>query len=183
MAEAIAVVASVVAIVQITDRVIDLCKYYIQTAEDASRDLRTILVETSTLKTTLQNVEFLIAWDNGTSTLASTLSGEEGPIKGCQRSITELEKLFPSVNFQTKEQSRSKKQKVKATWTALAWPLKESKARKLLEEITRYKTTITLAITTESMYVPCSARLSVFSSEAELRTILITTLKPGFKRH
>jgi hypothetical protein len=151
MAEAIAVGASVIAIIQITDRIVGMCKFYIETARDAPADLRVILLETSMLKTIFENLNFLTACNSGVSTTVSTLSGEDGPVEGCRRSVTELEKLFPSDCIQTTGQSRSKKRKVKPMLAALAWPLKENKARKLLDEIMRYKTTITLAITTESM--------------------------------
>ena len=151
MAEVIAVGASVIAIIQITDRIIGQCKFYIETARDASSDLRVILLETSMLKTIFENLNFLTACNSGVLSAASTLSGEDGPIEGCRRSITELEKLFPSDFIQTTEQNRSKKRKVKATLAALAWPFKEKKARKLLDEIMRYKATITLTLTAESM--------------------------------
>jgi hypothetical protein len=36
-------------------------------------------------------------------------------------------------------------------WAVLAWPFKEEKARKLLERLTQYKTTINLALSTESL--------------------------------
>lgn len=150
MAE-IAAAASVIAIIQITDRIVGLCKFYIETVKDVASDLRLILLEVSTLKTIFENLDFLIAHNCGVSTAVSTLSGKDGAIEGCRRSITELEKLFPSDWKQTAEQNPSKKQRVKATWAALAWPLKENKARKLLDEIMRYKTTITLAITTDSV--------------------------------
>jgi hypothetical protein len=151
MAEVIAVASSVIAIIQITDRIIGLCKSYIGAARDAPSDLRVILLETSTLKTLFETLDFLTTHSGGVSTTVSNLSREDGPIEGCRRSIIELEKLFPSDCIQTMGQRRSKKQKVEATLAALAWPLKQNKARKLLDEIMRCKTTITLALTTESM--------------------------------
>jgi hypothetical protein len=151
MAEVIAVGASVIAIIQVTDRIIALCKFYIETVRDAPSDLRAILMETSMLRTIFENLNFLTACNTGMSNIVSTLYGEGGPVEGCRRSITELEKLFPSDCIQTTGQSRSKKRKVKATLVALAWPLKENKARKLLDEVVRYKATIALALTTESM--------------------------------
>lgn len=151
MAEVVAAASSVIAIIQITDRIVGLCKFYIETAKDAASDLRLILLEISTLKTIFENLDFLTTHKCGVSTAVSTLSGKDGAIEGCCRSITELEKLFPPDWKQTTRQNASKKQKVKATWAALAWPLKENKAKKLLDEIMRYKTTITLAITTNSV--------------------------------
>lgn len=151
MAEAIAVGASVIAIIQIADRIIGLCKFYIETARDAPSDLRVILVETSALKTILENLNFLTACDGPDSTAARSISGADGPIEGCFRTVAELERLFPSDSVRTRAQESSKKGTLKSVLIALAWPLKESKARKLLDEMMRYKTTISLALTATSM--------------------------------
>ena len=150
MAEAIAVGASVIAIIQIADRIIGQCKFYIETARDAPSDLRVILVETSTLKVILENLNFLSACDGPLSTATGRISGANGPIEGCLRTAAELEKLFPLDASQTTRRKTSKR-RLDSVLTALAWPLKESKARKLLDEMTRYKTTISLALTTSSM--------------------------------
>lgn len=151
MAEAIAVGASVIAIIQIADRIIGLCKSYIGIARDASSDLRRILLETSALKTIFENLKFLNACDGPSSTTATSLSAADGPIEGCLRSVTELENLFPSDSVQIEGQGRFKERRLKSTLTSLAWPLKENKARKLLDDIMRYKSTIALAMTTEAM--------------------------------
>ena len=151
MAEVVAIGASVIAIIQITDRIVGLCKQYITTVQDAPSDLRLILLETSALKAIFENLSFLTACDSGLSNIVSVLAGVDGPIEGCLKSVSQLERLFPSDWMQHTGQDRSKKQKVKTTIAALAWPLKETRARKLLDEISRYKTTITLAVTTESM--------------------------------
>jgi hypothetical protein len=107
MAE-IGVAASVIAIIQISGEVIKLCKFYIETSRDAASDLRIILLETSTLKTIYENIDFLRTCDSGASAILDSFSGEDGPIEGCRRTITELEKLFPSDCLQTTGHSRSK---------------------------------------------------------------------------
>lgn len=140
-----------IAIIQIADRIIGLCKFYIETARDAPSDLRVLLIEISALKTILENLNFLTACDGPDSTAARRTSGADGPIEGCFRTVTELEKLFPSDLVRTRGRKSSKKKTLNSVLTALAWPLKESKARKLLDEMTRYKTTINLALTTNSM--------------------------------
>lgn len=150
MAE-VAAVASVIAIIQITDRIISLCKFYIGTARDAPSDLRLILIETSTLKTILENLNFLSACNDPLSEATGRISGPDGPIEGCLRTATELEKLFPADAAQTTSRRNGKRRKLDSVLTALAWPLKESKARKLLDEMARYKTTISLALTTSSV--------------------------------
>jgi hypothetical protein len=150
MAEAIALGASIIAIIQIADRVIGLCKFYIESVHDAPSDLRTLLIETSAMRTILENVQFLVSCNNEPSTMLDGLSGADGPIEGCRRAIAKMEELFPSVYAQEPRGSRSKIQKINASLAALAWPLKENRARKLVEEVIRYKTTISLALTTES---------------------------------
>lgn len=95
IAEAIAVVASIIAIIQISDRVISSCKFYIQAASDTPSELRAILVEISTLKSLLESLQFLETYAHATPALWKQLSGQDGPIKECRRSITDLEKLFP----------------------------------------------------------------------------------------
>ena len=149
MAEAVALSASIIAIFQIADRVIGLCKLYIETVRDAPSDLRTILIETSTMKTILENVQFLMSCNNRPSAMLDVLYGADGPIEGCRSAIAKMEGLFPSGYAQGHKGSRSKRQKVKASLATLAWPLKESRARKLMEEVIRYKSTINLALTTE----------------------------------
>ena len=149
MAEAVALSASIIAIFQIADRVIGLCKLYIETVRDAPSDLRTILIETSTMKTILENVQFLMSCNNRPSAMLDVLYGADGPIEGCRGAIAKMEGLFPSGYAQGPRGNISKRQKVKASLATLAWPLKESRARKLMEEVIRYKSTINLALTTE----------------------------------
>lgn len=148
MAEAIALGASVIAILQITDRLIGICKFYIESAGEGTRDLHAILLEASILKTIFETLDFLRKRNDGVSTLLDALSGKNGPIENCRRSIKKLDELFPAVDSERAQRVQSRKDKAIIFWNALAWPLKKEKAKKLLEEITQCKTTITLALTT-----------------------------------
>src|SRR5271165_5643338 len=101
MAEALAVGASVVAFIQLADRVIGLCKFYIETVRDAPHDLRAILIEISALKSMLENLEFLIRVDpNTVSEVIRNLGSPDGTLVACRRSLGELEKLFPANHLQ-----------------------------------------------------------------------------------
>lgn len=144
MAEVLALGASVIAIVQVADRIIGLCKFYIETARDAPSDLKTIFIETSAVKTTLESLEYLHK-HGGINSKANSIGG---PIEGCYQTLAALEKLFPDGGHKSTKGKKSKKTKLELTMTSLAWPLKETKARKLLDELVRYKTTINLALTT-----------------------------------
>lgn len=82
MAEALAVGASVIAVTQLADRVIELCRFYLGTAKDAPSNLRLTLNETSTLRIILENVEFLKNTNDDMSTTVQSLTGKDGPIEG-----------------------------------------------------------------------------------------------------
>ena len=151
MAEVLGVVASVVTVVQVTDRIIGACKFYISSVRDAPSDLRAILLEVSALKTVFENLKFLNLCDHSNSPMPNSLCGTDGPIEGCLRSLNELVELFPPDETHIEGQGHLKRRKLKSIMVSLAWPLKETRARKLLGDILRYKSTITLILTTDSL--------------------------------
>jgi hypothetical protein len=155
MAEAIAFGASVIAFLQVADRVIGLCKHYIETIRDAPHDLRIILIEISALKAILENLDFLTSLDpHSVSKAVRNLGDPNGTLAVCGQALGELEKLFPEDHVRDSHcvaPVRGRKRlKLCHSLEALAWPLKENRARKLLDQILRYKTTITLALSAES---------------------------------
>jgi hypothetical protein len=137
-------------VIQIADRLIGLCKDYLTTVKDAPSDLRTILIETSTLKVVFESLQFLLDSNSAPSDVLAGLSSENGPVQGCQRSVSELEKLFPPKSSIVRKGQSSKKQKLTNTLAILAWPGKQDRAKKLLDEISRYKSTITLTLSADS---------------------------------
>ena len=151
MAEAIALGASIVAIIQIADRIAGICRFYIQSTRNAPSEFRTLLLELSALKAIFENVRFLAEENNNSSNIIKTFSDQHGPIAGCNKSIMELEQLLDIDSDIFSEDSTSKKRKRQAIVAALQWPLKENRVKRLMEEISRFKSTITLALTTESM--------------------------------
>ena len=150
MAEPFSIAASVNAVIQITDRVISLCKLYIQTARDAPKALRIMLIEVSALTMVLENVKFLCECDEELSAVLDLEEQGEGPNKGCHRALENLESLFPPTDLSSQTSRKRNKNRLGASLRALEWPLKANKAKSLLEEITQYKATITFAIATSS---------------------------------
>jgi len=138
-------VSSVIAIIQVVDRVIDLCRFYVETAKEASSDIRSILLETSILKTVLENVKFLIQQQQNVTTPGlSCLIGPNGVIETCEKTAKDLVALFP---VDIVPRSRKRKRDLA---TSLAWPLKKAKADKLRTEICHCRANIVLAITADS---------------------------------
>jgi glutamine synthetase adenylyltransferase len=169
VAETIAVVASIIAIIQISDRVVSSCKFYIQAASNTPSELRTILVEISTLKYVFESLQFLETYAHAEPALWKQLSGQDGPIEECRRSIADLEKLFPADKIPVAgNRPVSKKCHVQLVRTSLAWPLKARRARELLRIIVQQKAIISLALTTESRLVKLfemsSRPTSIFAS-------------------
>ena len=154
MAEAVALVGSVIAIIQITDRIIDVCKFYLESVQGTPSDLRIILIEISALKMVLENVKFLIVCPDNESLVRDSLSNGDRPIEQCLKSIGRLEGLFPQDTAERAGSKPKKRQKLNSTLATLAWPLKAKKAKKLLDEISVFKSTITLALTADITYGP-----------------------------
>jgi hypothetical protein len=151
-------IGTVLAIIGIADRVIGLSRHYIGTIRDAPSDLRSILLETSMLRAVLKHIDVLTKYDGDVSTTLSNLSQPDGPIQHCEKILTDLVGLFPEEVISTGNGDRSWKEKRTSMMARLAWPLKEPKARKLLQELGRHKSAINLALTTDSASV-CPIRV------------------------
>ncbi|EWZ30319.1 uncharacterized protein FOBCDRAFT_148607 [Fusarium oxysporum Fo47] len=150
MAEALGVVASAIAVIQISKEVISLCKFYIEALRsDAPTSLRAVLIEVSTLKSVLEGLEFISKCGTFTPALQNRLAASDGPIEGSRVAMTALEKLFPKQALQN-GQNASKRQKVQAAFATLAWPLKQGQVQDLLQQISRHKDDIQLVLTTEA---------------------------------
>ena len=149
MAEVVAFVASVIALAQLADRVVQLSKFYLDALKDCPREIRVILVEVSSLNAILQSLSFLIQTPSGADQslgLLQQLSGRDGPIEGCQKAIAALEKLLP----EDVKTAANKRKTLEAAISQLAWPRKRSRARELLDQVMRYKTSISIAVTCET---------------------------------
>lgn len=139
----VSLTANIVAILHVANRVITLCKKFLEAVRDAPCDIRLILVEVSTLRAILDNLHFLVSEGHGPPTL-SALTRDHGPIKGCQKAIAELESLLPPESVFATDSKRN------ALLAAVKWTMKDAKARALLDELREYKITINLALTTDS---------------------------------
>ncbi|KAI9773868.1 MAG: hypothetical protein M1840_006094 [Geoglossum simile] len=146
MAEIIALGASIIAVIQISDRIIGLTKYYIEAVHDAPRDLHVIRIEVSTLKAVFESLKLLQDSEYTLSKNLKKLGEKDGAVEGCRRAVLELGKLLDPTPQST---NNGKRRRIQATLSSLAWPFKESKAKKLLDEISRYKITITLSLSAE----------------------------------
>jgi len=137
--------ASIVAFVQIADRVIGACKHCIDAIKDAPKDMLMILGEATSLRAIIDSLNVVDLHTNIIE-LVPGLFESAGPVEACQRCLTSLERLLPAGTQGPSTQTRRR-----IAFAELAWPLKESKARKLLAEISHHKATLLLAITGDMM--------------------------------
>ncbi|KAI9766841.1 MAG: hypothetical protein M1839_004764 [Geoglossum umbratile] len=179
----LSITASVIAIIQVADRIIAACRAYITTAKDAPRDLRAIVIEVESVKSVLGVLELLVLSDGDDApAILGKLKGTNGPLEGCMEALTALNSLLPktasSVGDQDSKRSTRYFESNKARkMVALAWPFKKDEARRHLEYIGLHKATISLALTTESVHDVKDVkkqvrRLHVALSDAERDAIL-----------
>jgi hypothetical protein len=147
----LSITASVIAVIQLSEKIVRVCKTYVRSVRGAPNDLRLISIEVGSLKCVLEILELLVSSDEtgDHSALLEKLKGSDGPLQGCKHALSQLEQLIPTP---TDRQQDIKRRKIVSSLTNLAWPLKETSARKLLDEIGRHKATITLFLTTDTMY-------------------------------
>lgn len=143
--EVLGSIASVVAIVQIIDRVAGACKSYVDAFHDYPRDLRLIYVETLSLKAVFQSLDFLDPNDPDDAAVLQALKNPDGPVKGCKEVLGDLDKLLPRALPQISRKG-GKRQRLDSALVALAWPLKSERARKLLDDLMLHKSTISMML-------------------------------------
>ncbi|KAG4262097.1 hypothetical protein FPRO03_10970 [Fusarium proliferatum] len=136
MADPLSIGASVLAFIGLADRIIHTCKYCIEAVEDAPKDIQMVLGEATSLRAIIDSIG-----ESSATSLVPNLHEQNGPIKSCHSCLASIEALLPDTMGQYKTGKRRK-----LTLVDLAWPLKQSKVRKLLAEISHHKATLLLAM-------------------------------------
>jgi len=150
MADPLSIGASIVAFIGLADKVIRACTYCIETIKDAPKDIQMILGEVTSLRAVVDSLSAAELHDT-TVKLIPSLFEKMGPVEACRSCLSALEGLLPTVAYQA-----SSNRRYTINMMELAWPLKESKARKLLAEISLHKSTLLLAISGDIMLVAAS---------------------------
>ncbi|RYP78839.1 hypothetical protein DL771_000224 [Monosporascus sp. 5C6A] len=133
MADPVSLGASIVAFIEVTDRIIRACKYCVETIKDAPKDMQMIMGEAISLRAILDSLGAADLHPKSMQ-LVPDLFGKGGPVEAIRNALCELENLLPKEirGIPTSHSHRR-------VLAQLAWPLKESKARKLLAEISHHK--------------------------------------------
>jgi hypothetical protein len=144
--------ASIIAVIQISSEIFDLCRTYYLNVKEARQDIDRLRNEVASLQDVLVHVVDLTNDPNASSSpTLHLINRDDGPLKQCQLLLEELAtKLDPGDSTN----------KVTLALRALKWPFKSKEIDKTLIAIGRYKASVVLSLTTDQMYVKC------FSSSA-----------------
>ncbi|ETS76160.1 hypothetical protein PFICI_11547 [Pestalotiopsis fici W106-1] len=148
MAEALGLASSIITVIELSAKAVKQCKHIIDTARDAPKDLRNILVEVSSLKAALENLDYLTKIDHDFAEEVSNQKGIGNAVNKCEETIGDLVKQLGDLTIRDSRQTQpGKRAKIKA---AIAWTWNETTARKLINDVLQHKTTITLGLLTQT---------------------------------
>ena len=144
--------ASVIAVIQVSSQIFDLCRTYYLNVKEARQDIDRLRNEVASLQDVLVHVVDLTNDPNASSSRTLDLiSQEDGPLKQCQ---SELEDLATKLN------PGDSTNKMNLALRALKWPFKSKEVDKTLAAIGRYKASVVLSLTTDQMYAKCFSSFS-----------------------
>jgi hypothetical protein len=138
MIDPIGLVGTLIAVVQVCNKIISVCYEYRNGIRDASGDISRILDETSSIRTLAERL-LKTAEADYRADLPSlqSLDDAENPLRRC---LTELVDLKTILKLGRKVGLRS----------TLVWPLKRPEAERRLLAIERAKTTLQLALSADN---------------------------------
>jgi hypothetical protein len=137
--DGISAAASIIAVIQISEQIISLCRTYYSEVRDAKKNIQRLREEMTSLQTVLTKVADLANAPNSAklSTL-SLLNQPDGPVRQCMMElITIAAKLNPGQGKDTMKQFGLR---------ALKWPFSSKDVDKAITTIERHKATFNLAL-------------------------------------
>jgi len=145
MVEALGLAASVIAVLQLTSSVISICYDYGSAAKGTNWELSDINKELEGLRNVLQQLEPLAKQSElahaARDAKLQVIGLLREPLRGCFKIIKDLEDKLATPSWCDGFGPRRR-----AFIQALRWPMKEAETKKVLENISRFKDTLGLAL-------------------------------------
>ncbi|RMJ01620.1 hypothetical protein BHE90_012058 [Fusarium euwallaceae] len=182
--EALGAVASIIAVVQLTGTIINLCKKYLTSVADLKHDLNCIIIEVSTLRSILELVETAVEGEGGKSPILDAL---KTPVSSCQNVLADLMALLRSTQCEIPdEQIRMRDKASKILWR-VEWPFKGDRAKTMLADLSQHKNAIAMILAADSSWGVRVLRLNVKelmddlqdTKRSELLSRLVSTSPAG----
>jgi hypothetical protein len=144
--DGLSVAASIIAVIQISGQVIDLCHAYYSEVKDARTDIQRLRDEMTSLRDVLSKLCDLAKTPGSTElSIFGLLNQPDGPVQRC---LTDSIALVVTLN---PGQGKSKMRQFGLR--ALKWPFSNKDVDKAIAVIARYKATFSLALAADHMYV------------------------------
>ena len=138
----LSITASIVAVIQISQQLFDLCQIYYKGVKNARNEIKRLRDEITALSDILTQISDL-ADEPGADALA-TLDIIKGPLQRCGDDLSLLsQRLDPGHGKEMKQFG----------FHALKWPFSTKQVDKTLAVIDRHKNMFTLALTADQTYV------------------------------
>ena len=152
----LSVTASVISVIKAAQEVISICCDYRSSVKGSSWEVSRILQDTRSLRDILQNLEGLVyeaetagsAEQSRLPALRSLCDPDTGILSSCYAELEKLTRKLAPPGWSGPTGSKRR-----GLLEALSWPLKKKDTEKVLDIITRYKDTISVAVHADQMYV------------------------------
>src|SRR5271170_3155595 len=168
MAEALAglaVTASVIAVIKISEQVIAACIQYYRSAKDEKTDIQAVINVASGLKTTLENLKTVL--DETDKAKLPHLKALDMSLETCCRAIDSLAReLGVSI-----EQDKGKDELKFSFKKRIMWPWKEKELNKILETIEKHKATFILAVAGDTLQTTMIIQAEVLEMKENVGTL------------
>lgn len=135
--------ASVIAVVDITAKVVTICSKYYSNVKDAERDIKSLQSEVESLQHVLNQVQAL----SNEAQKRKLLTGNQA-LKQQQQLTGQFELLEKKL-----DPGKRKKAMRRCGLRALRWPLTKQDVGASLQILERFKSTINVALATDQLYV------------------------------
>lgn len=142
MADPLSITASIIAVIQITGKVISLCYDYRASLKNAPKEIKQLTDEIVSLRDILEHVLKLVEAEDEASTQLSVLkvlTKADGLLLKCRTEMTALDNdLKPATG-------------IRGAVRSLKWPFAKAETEKRVERLGWLKSSLTLALATDNM--------------------------------
>jgi hypothetical protein len=151
MAEPLSVASSIAGLIQLADLISRATFKYIKEAKGAAKEIQSLLEEADDLFATLHKLELVVSRYEDHS-FDSTVVAKR--IRSCQVLLEKIKARLDRADPQNTHLSKpSIHQRALAIRKTLIWPFTSIETKALREELTQHKTTLSLTLETDTMYV------------------------------
>lgn len=145
--EGLGAAANVIAVVELSAKVVSLCLEYSSAVKSAKGDIQRLIDELDTLKITLEDARQLLESPDG-GRLRTSQRLRDG-LSGCETQLRELERQLKD----TLKVGRRQKAMSRFGFRALKWPFESKNVNDVIAIFERQRNTLSTALTIDQTYV------------------------------